>query len=153
LTNPALAQVFPKTQASAPISSNKTISTLSHTRQHGIRNSVLLLLCKFLSLIDHLWISPQFKNIPDFGIVATLAGRLELFPLAPPELKPLARLATVPLTRFSVLRMFFWSLYNVEMTTTPIRNLKKEPVIQVKKQDLSIEQEIECPRCRDNTMF
>jgi hypothetical protein len=38
LTNPALGQIFPKSQASPPISSNKTISTLSLTQQTKAHN-------------------------------------------------------------------------------------------------------------------
>jgi len=38
LTNPALGQIFPKIQASPPISSNKTISTLSLTQQPKAHN-------------------------------------------------------------------------------------------------------------------
>ena len=38
LTNPALGQIFPKSQASAPIGSNKTISTLSLTQQPKTHN-------------------------------------------------------------------------------------------------------------------
>ena len=38
LTNPALGQIFPKSQASPPISSNKTISTLSLTHQPKAHN-------------------------------------------------------------------------------------------------------------------
>ena len=38
LTNPALGQIFPKSQASPPISSNKTISTLSLTQQPKAHN-------------------------------------------------------------------------------------------------------------------
>jgi len=38
LTNSALAQIFPKSQASAPISDNKTISTLSLTKQPKAHN-------------------------------------------------------------------------------------------------------------------
>src|SRR5437899_8690606 len=38
LTNPVLGQIFPKSQASASIGSNKTISTLSLTQQHKAHN-------------------------------------------------------------------------------------------------------------------
>ena len=38
LTNSVLAQIFPKSQASAPISNNKTISTLSLTKQPKVHN-------------------------------------------------------------------------------------------------------------------
>jgi hypothetical protein len=38
LTNPALGQIFPKSQASAPIGGNKTISTLSLTKQPKAHN-------------------------------------------------------------------------------------------------------------------
>jgi hypothetical protein len=38
LTTPALAQIFPKSQASPPVSSNKTISTLSLTQQPKAHN-------------------------------------------------------------------------------------------------------------------
>jgi len=38
LTNPALGQIFPKSQASAPISSNQTLSTLSLTQQPKTHN-------------------------------------------------------------------------------------------------------------------
>ena len=38
MTNPALGQIFPKSQASAPSSSNKTISTLSLIQQPKAHN-------------------------------------------------------------------------------------------------------------------
>jgi hypothetical protein len=38
LTNSALAQIFPKSQVSAPISNNKTVSTLSLTKQPKVHN-------------------------------------------------------------------------------------------------------------------
>jgi hypothetical protein len=38
LTNPALGQIFPKSQASTPIGSNKTISSLSLTQQPKTHN-------------------------------------------------------------------------------------------------------------------